>query len=151
MSKSKPKTPEQDLPPDVLPDDLKYASGMSYEDSNLLTQKVGEYENRTLEFYQTTGFGWVLCTLPITGGKRGRADRTYGVDLKGQTCRVGNGPHVLQQVTVYVTLKNLSRLQKYVDLKIKGLTRAGEIRDRISTRRARGQEYRAQGRTSWFW
>jgi hypothetical protein len=147
---STPKVKASSLPPDVVLQDLVYPS-IDYKDRLKLQEKVGGYHNMQLQFYDTTGFGWVICTLPISKGRNGRDDRTYGVNLKGETVRVGNGPHVKSSLLVYLTPENLDRLMKYVELKVKGETRAGEIRDRISTRRARGQEYRAAGRTTWWW
>lgn len=110
----------------------------------------------TLTFYQVGGSGarsdrgWVLCTLNIGKG-RGTA-RTYGIQLSNEkVCRVGSGPHVLQVVEVRVNKTNKDRLWKYVELHQKGLAAAGQIRDRISTHRAQGQIFRAEGRTSWSW
>ena len=107
---------------------------------------------KTLLFYKTEKFGWVLTTLPISKGKNGYGDRYYGIRLDGDSVvRVGKGPHVTQEVTIYVTDKSATRLQRYVGLHEAGLGKAGSIRDRISSRRAQGVEMRAEGRHFWRW
>jgi hypothetical protein len=116
--------------------------------------------SQTLTFYQTQGFGWCLMTLEISRGKRGHADRSYGVIVggtseqnrrRGEVCRCGNGPHVTAVVTVWLNTENAERLKGYVAMWKKGMADAGMIRDRISTRRAKGQQMRAEGRTRWQW
>jgi hypothetical protein len=140
-----------ELPPDVKAADLKYPS---YERDDRLSyselQAMG-LESNALLFYRVTTFGWVLTTLLIGKGRNARSARYYAVKLDGTTCRVGQGPHVTKEVTVYLTKSNLARLQKYVDLYQTGGSRAGEIRDRISSRRAEGQERRARGERFWHW
>lgn len=137
------KTVKIELPPDVLKSDLQWPKKdcLSYKQM----QELGIDESR-LTFYRTSRFGWVLLTLGIRKARRpGQADRSYGVTITdGQVCRVGLGPHVLQVVEVRLSQSNIGRLQKYVDLLTKGRGQAGEIRDRISTRRARTALYRSQ-------
>ncbi len=148
--------PPRELPPDVTEADLTY---WTFDSKDFLPyDALPEGTSSRLTFYQIGGpnargdRGWVLTTLQISGKGRGTTERTYGIEVASEkVCRVGRGPHVLQTVTVYLTTKNLDRLRKYVDLHQKGLAAAGGIRDRISTRRAQGQQYRAQGRTSWTW
>lgn len=131
------------LPPDVLASDTQYPKAPK-----------GKYirVDHYLTFYNTQGFGWCLATLEIAKGRRGNADRTYAARLKdGALLRVGQGPHVLSTVRVLVHKGNVARLQKYVDLYNSGLAKAGQVRDRISSRRAEGALMRSQGRTSWRW
>lgn len=150
MAKSKMPAPVvADLPPDVIEDDTKYVS-LTIADHDKVPADI-RYSGLT--FYKTAAFGWVVCTLPISSGRRqGLPDRTYAIKVDGGAiCRVGRGPHVLKTVTVYVYQRNIGRLQKYVDLWLKGMAAAGSVRDRISSRRAEGQVKRAQGLHSWRW
>lgn len=144
--KAPAKTSENnDLPPDVVPGDLKYPEWKDRAECCLTS----------LTFYKTTGLGWVLCTLGIakaTGKRAGRSDRTYAIQISNQKlCRVGFGPHVLKEVNVFLSKKNIKRLQKYIELRDKGLIDANTARDRISSRRAQGQLYRQAGLVSWMW
>jgi hypothetical protein len=156
MSKQLKNNQHADLPPDVIPSDLAFAEDdrLSWDERKELPEGC-QYE---LTFYQVKGRkvnDWVLITLLIgkaTGRRAGAADRSYAIQVSDEkVCRVGFGPHVLKTVTVRFKKSNLKRLQRYVDLWLKGMESAGSIRDRISTRRAQGQLYRAQGRTSWMW
>jgi hypothetical protein len=56
--------------------------------------------------------------------------------MTGEPVTMGKGPHVLRTVTVYVRNGRKDALQKFLDLKVQGEAKAGDIRDRISTRRA---------------
>lgn len=108
------------------------------------------------ELWYTEKMGWVIPTLfirnPGSRARDGAAPRTYAIAVNnGGTCRVGIGPHVLARHSVYVTEANKTRLQWLLDLKHDGAVRSNETRDRISTRRAVGQEMRAAGRSSWLW
>ena len=76
-------------------------------------------------------------------------DRTYAVTLEGQPVRIGKGPHILRTVTVYVRKNRVEALQKYLDLKNNGEVKAGEIRDSISTRRARTEMRRNSLFSAW--
>lgn len=157
------KTPV-DLPPEITEADTKYtntaakidwsdkkAAAAYYAEQEALRKTLGETPSY-FTFYKTAAFGWCLMTLDISKGKRGNADRSYGVVVAdGKVCRCGNGPHVLKEVVVYLTPDNLERLKVYIDLWRKGMADAGTIRDRISTRRAQGQQHRAAGRNSWMW
>ena len=150
MKKSQPSKPVGDLPPDVKASDTKYpAKPLAY--AVILELGLRDY---SLSFYRVKGMGWVLLTLGISGaGKsdRNSTARSYGTTMEGKVCRVGRGPHVEKEATVYLSEENLPRLRKYVDLLAKGLADAGQIRDRISSRRAQGQLHRAAGRSSWTW
>lgn len=164
--KTSEKAQSTDLPADVTADDLKTAP-YDYDQPEEVVKKNIEVRRALskrladagaedlayglLQFYKTDGFGWVLTTLKISNGKRGRDDRYYAVTMRGEVCRVGNGPHVKQVVNVYLKPDNADRLWKYVELWLKGAASAGGIRDRISSRRAQGQEMRAQGRSFWTW
>lgn len=137
------KTTAQKLPQGVIAADLKYPGW------DKVASDAGN--NGVLTFYLVNfrkgNEGWVLTTLPITGN-----GRTYGTIVEtGSPCRVGRGPHVLQTVQVYVSKARRAALQKYVDLHEKGMADAGQIRDRISSRRAEGQLRRANGERSWRW
>jgi hypothetical protein len=122
------------LPKDIEQEDLKYPP---YEEND---EKKRE-ENRivaTFDMWYTNGLGWVIPTLLIRHSRRSdRSDRTYATTLIGEACRVGLGPHVLARHTVYVKASRKQALQKYLDLQLKGQQQSNEIRDRISTRRAR--------------
>jgi hypothetical protein len=110
------------------------------------------WEDRTFELWHTTAFGWCIPTLLIGRARGAQTDRTYAISVTSkQAVRIGKGPHVTRTVIVYVTAKRLKALQPFLDLRAQGAARAGEIRDRISSRRAQGQEMRAQGRRSWRW
>lgn len=90
-----------------------------------------------LTFHYTARFGWCVATLPISGSRGFKAARTYAISVKdNQIVTVGAGPHVLRTLNVGVRESRLAALQVYLDLKLKGEGTAGEIRDRISTRRA---------------
>jgi hypothetical protein len=86
-------------------------------------------------------FGWVIPTLTIRnvprGDQRHLQQRTYAVRISdGAVVRVGFGPHVTHQVHVYGRVSRADALKKYIDLRTKGEADAGQVRDRISTRRA---------------
>jgi hypothetical protein len=123
------------LPPDVTEADKNY---LSYK---IKQSQPVEY----LTFYKSNRFGWCVATLPING-----KGRTYGMSTEGAIVTMGGRPDDVK-VRIYVHDGNRKRLQKYVDLRAKGLGKAGDIRDRIGSRRAQGQEMRAQGRYSWTW
>jgi hypothetical protein len=132
------------LPSGILKSDTTYPK--DYSDNT--------YE--TFEVWDVRGVGFVIPSLLIS--KRSRrattmatTDRYYATSLDGKVYRVGRGPHVLSTTTIYVKKSRLSALQKFLDLRDKGSADANMIRDRISTRRAQGQLYRAAGRSSWTW
>ncbi len=148
MNKKKPATPVLELPPDVIEADTKYPSF----ETRVRTGLPEELTYTPLTFYKTSAMGWVLTTLAIGGAGKQATARTYGITVEKQgLVRVGRGPHVLATATVYLSTENIARLQKYVDLWLKGMEGAGNTRDRISSRRAQGQMMRAQGRSSWRW
>ena len=153
------KTPEAELPPGITEADLKWPK---YEDSIPWEKRkeLGLEDLHSFKFYLVKGRkdrGWVLTTLLIgTASRRARAgattDRYYGIEVGTESIvRIGKGPHVLKEIEVHLSNKNIERLTKYVELWRKGMADAGSIRDRISSRRAQGQLYRAEGRTSWTW
>jgi len=153
MAKMTKKTEVLDLPPGIKASDCKpeqWKRSLTWEER----KQHGCEEDTGLRFYKTTGFGWVLLTLHISKpGRRSvsQTDRSYGITLDGKVVRVGKGPHVLKELLVYINKDNVVRLTKYIDLRNKGLGDAGQIRDRISSRRAQGQLHRQQGHTSWIW
>jgi len=160
-------TASPELPSDVVPGDLKHTAGgfpsepdaidAYYAARKALSARLEaagaeELAYTPLTFYRTDSFGWVLTTLKISNGKRGREDRYYAVGVRdGNVYRVGNGPHVKATAIAYLRPDNADRLWKYVELWLKGAAAAGGIRDRISSRRAQGQAERAAGRMSWRW
>ena len=151
--KTKHPTPKPtDLPPDVRVGDLKWpkpGEGLGWEKM----KKLG-IEHNSFTFYHVTSFGWVLTTLHISNPSSRSSSttaRSYGVKLDGSVVRVGKGPHVTKEITVYLSKDNLERLTKYIELWKKGMGRAGEIRDRISSRQAQGQLMRVEGRSHWYW
>jgi hypothetical protein len=147
--------PMTNLPPDVKAADLKFpevGKDLPWE----RRKELGLEDLYGLTFYQVKGLGWVLCTLHISNPSRrastGTPARTYAIGVAdGKVYTVGRGPHVTKEIEVYLSVDNLPRIQRYVDLWKKGMEDAGQIRDRISSRRAQGQMHRAQGRTSWMW
>jgi hypothetical protein len=119
-----------ELPTMILASDLKRASWAL----------MMPYPDDSFEVWYTERFGWCIPTLRIGGHRRGLAtERTYGVAVKdGGVVTMGRGPHVQAVVTVYVRKSRLRALQALLSLRDKGAGDAGAIRDRISTRRARG-------------
>ena len=122
------------LPEGVLKTDLEYPKWDSKD-------KLVE----TLTFLPSGRFGWAVQTLWINQ----RENRTYAATMDGSTVRVGNAS--VQPVTVYVKASRVKALQKWLDARQAGLDRAGEVRDRIGSRRAEGQIKRSQGLSSWRW
>lgn len=114
------------LPTEIKARDLKYPKWDS--DDRLVDQ---------FDMWYTERFGWCIPTLFISKARRGSGmnDRTYGTTLDGTPVTMGKGPHILKTVTVYVRGSRKAVLQKFLDLKVNGQAKAGEIRDRISTRR----------------
>lgn len=152
MTAKKTTKPKVNLPKNVLVADTSWPKGhddhLGYEEVKALG-----LDDRSLTFYEVRGFGWVILTLGISKARgRQTSNRSYGVRVdNGTVCRVGAGPHVLSQVTVYLSKKNIERLKPYVELYVKGLGDAGMIRDRIGSRRAEGQARRANGESYWRW
>ena len=143
MAVKKEVKPKVKLPPGLQAGDLEWPK---WDEKNP-TKTI-----ETLTMYECERIGWVVCTIPIGGARNRWVPRMYGVRVdQGTVVRVGGGPHVLQQITVYVTDKNLERTQKYYDHFNNGASSAGQIRDRISSRRAQGQVERANGNRSWRW
>lgn len=124
------KTKTVELPKEVRETDLKYPKWKS---------KAKHLYDMDFDLWYTERFGWCIPTLTISAARRGSGyqDRTYGVPINDSTSTItmGKGPHVLRVVTVYVTEANIKRLQTLVDIKQKGLGKAGQIRDSISTKR----------------
>lgn len=160
------KKPARPLPPDVTEADTRYPERpLSWERQKELGLTPEAGWSGRLVFYRVGGasarrgeLGWVLTTLLIGhAGSRARAagcatDRSYGIGVAdGKVYRVGRGPHVTDEVEVHVSEDNVERLGKYLELWRRGMADAGAVRDRISSRRAQGQLYRQQGRTSWTW
>lgn len=140
------------LPKGVLQSDLTvptFKTRQNYVDS---------YQDYSVELWyvesgRRDGDGWYIPTLQISRSRNGYADRSYAVRVSdGSTgWRIGRGPHVKQQIIVYIKKSRAEKLQFLLDLRNKGAESAGQIRDRISSRRAQGQLMRAEGRRSWTW
>lgn len=159
------KVTASELPPDVLPEDCKFGRYITDPDNEeefdayYAFRKVlrdRQLPDELLFYHIPTGPGWVLCTLKISSaGKRhapGTPDRYYAIGLKdGKTYTVGRGPHVKSVLRVYFRRDNWERLEKYATLWETGMANAGTVRDRISSRRAQGQQHRAAGRSFWTW
>ena len=113
------------------------------------------YGYHEYELWYTERFGWVIPTLLISRSKGSTPDRYYGITIgdekpdysrsaaerrdreRGQQVRIGKGPHVLHQVSVYIRKDRIEKLQFLIDLYNQGQISANDTRDRISTRRAR--------------
>lgn len=144
----------RDLPPNVTEADLThdYKNALPYAE---LPDGMTPY----LTFYKVPSLGgWILLTLHISNASskqkaRGNTTaRSYAISVVGEKlCRAGKGPHVTDEVTVYLSKTNIERLRPYTALWVKGMTAAGTTRDRISSRRAQGQQMRAEGRSQWRW
>jgi hypothetical protein len=140
----------QTLSAPVLPSGIK-ASDCSYPKFG---EKVPEEERMAydvgggqFDLWHVTGYGWVIPTLSICKSNRVRdmsnRERTYAVAVDGgKIVRCGLGPHVTAKVTVYIRKGRVEALKKFLDLRETGEIAAGQIRDRISTRRAQGALYR---------
>lgn len=143
------KTDKPQLPP--LPDYIKAADGQYGKTPWAKLRERGLDADQFL-LYCIKDTGWVVCTLHISNPSRNQrnrgntAARFYSMGLKdGKVWRVGLGPHVLGERRVYLTEDNWERLQPLVDLYLKGMGDAGQIRDRISSRRAQGTLRRGGG------
>ncbi len=153
MARFNQSAPQTDMPPDVTEADLKHPTSDDYIPYGKQQEYGLEHCGTSLTFYRTPAFGWVLRTLEISRARKaGQTDRYYGITVNdGQSVRVGRGPHVTKEITIHFTTANIERLKPYVELWTRGMTMAGSIRDRISSRRAEGQERRANGEQSWTW
>ena len=134
------------LPKGINKKDMKYPSYTSKD------KLVRDFKMSSFELWQS-GDEWFIPCLLISKSTRGYADRQYAVRVSdGSTgWRLGKGPHVIQTVKIYVRESRLPALEKFLTLRTKGESAAGQIRDRISSRRAQGQQMRAEGRTHWYW
>lgn len=98
-----------------------------------------------LRFLYSDRFGWVVQTLSINA----RQNRSYGTPLSGEIVTCGNASSKI--ISVYVTESRQAHLKEWIDAKAKGMESAGNVRDRIGSRRAEGQVKRSQGLSSWMW
>jgi hypothetical protein len=110
-----------------------------------------------LKFHLIKDRGWVIATLPISAARKNFEARTYAIEIekapyadKHNIVTVGNGPHVTATFDIYITTNRLKKLQKYVDIYNAGMSDAGMIRDRISTRRAQTVLRRSGMASRWF-
>lgn len=122
------------LPEGVLKSDL---TRPGWKSKTVMAKDADGYSTLQFEIWHSARFGWCIPTLLIGKARhRNTTDRTYATTLKGELVRIGMGPHVTATHTVYVKASRLKILQKYIDLQHKGAAKAGDTRDRISTRRA---------------
>ena len=98
-----------------------------------------------LTFIPSGRFGWAVQTLWINQ----RQNRSYAATLDGKIITAGN--QGVKLLHVYVRESRVKHFQKWLDAHQKGLQDAGDIRNRIGSRRAEGQLKRAQGLSSWRW
>lgn len=146
---------KQALPKPVLESDVyrnedweKWDKVKVYQEdykSPVYTQYGGDV---SFELWYTERFGWVIPTLTIANntGRRAHAEtrRSYGIAIKGeQLVSVGMGPHVKRHVTIKVKADRFDALKPLLDLSIKGLEKAGDCRDRRSSRIAQTKMRRA--------
>lgn len=128
--------------------DLKYPKHEDCDpDANRrLGAALGGTYAHSFEIWFTEGAGWVIPVLKISNARTsGGTRREYSICIEdGKIWCVGRGPHVLETKTVYISNKNIDRLEKFIEILAKGCLAANAIRDRISTRRARTQELRSQ-------
>lgn len=129
-----------------MPKDYKLLAKEPYD--NYKYTSFGGYIE--FEIWYTQRFGWCIPTLDIrqVSGRQRNAGietrRTYAVTLKGELVSMGMGPHVLAHHTVHVKASRLEALRPFLDKRIEGAAKAGECRDRISTRRANTIARRSQ-------
>jgi len=150
MNESKIKLPAPVLESDIYDiRDWDKNQGVKYaiEDykNPVYTQYGGTIE---FELWYTERFGWVIPTLTIRNntGRAARAEtrRSYAIAIKdGAMCSAGMGPHVKRHVTIRVKQERFEALKPLLDIMIKGGEKAGDIRDRRSTRIAQGRARRS--------
>lgn len=150
------KKPYEILPGNIIASDLEYPRyAVKMRLRKPQREKLDVIESYTLHY--TERFGWIVATLPISKGRRGNTDRTYGITVKNRNgysdekslVTVGNGPHVLRTISVHVTKGRQKELQWLMDLHRDGMAKAGDTRDRISTRRANTIAARSPFRGLW--
>jgi hypothetical protein len=142
------------LPAGVRESDTKFPGYKSKDRVVRFDFGTGYEETASLELWYTERMGWCIPTLLISRAARrnpNTTDRTYATTLSGDQVRIGKGPHVLRTTTVYVRESRFEALKKFLELKKNGSAKSGQIRDRISSRRAQGQQERASGNHYWKW
>jgi len=138
------------LPHGIVAADLKYPK---HDAGDGLVRS--SYERSTFDIWYTERMGWVIPTLRISNGNA-YGERTYAVAIgksaerarddveRGAVVRVGAGPHVLAKHTVYIRQSRADALTPFIELRDAGAGDAGEVRDRISTRRAQSALIRSR-------
>lgn len=133
--------PKNKLPACVRVGDLKWPRGMaqlSYKEHAMIRERG---LNDDLRLWWVLDWGWVIPVLLIrNAGRRnpGMASRQYAIRVDtGELVRVGIGPHVGEQVRVYLSKRNVKRLEPLLALALKGAVAANQARDRRSTRALR--------------
>lgn len=127
------------LPFGLIKSDLEYPK---WREKDTKAQREAKYivDNGHLSLVYTERFGWCVRTLHISNARRGAGAwgaRSYGINEDKQLVSIGAGPHVLREIQVHVTKARSKELKPLLDLYLEGMAKAGEARDRISTRRAR--------------
>jgi len=141
------------LPAGIRPADLKFPrSRQGLKPSHYRKLEELGLPSWGTEFSLWYSERWMIPTVNISGKSSREAERTYAIGVDDKKCyRIGGGPHVTAKVRVYLTAANFDRLFPFLQLQEEGKKQAGKIRDRISSRRAQGQIYRAQGLRHWRW
>jgi len=119
---------------------------LSYDDHRELAVREScdtGYGGGDFTVYYTAQFGWCVPTLRIRGaGQTGYKPRSYGVALKGGSLvRLGRGPHILAEISVYLKKSNIKKLAPILEVIRTGAVAANETRDRISTRMANRRRF----------
>lgn len=138
MKKPIKKVEKVELPDGIKAEYLKYPDYKNKDEGHLVD---------TLVFLHSDRIGWVVGTLWINQ----RQNRTYATDINGKIYTCGNPSTNILYAHVTEKRAKDPKVAKWLEAKRKGLEGAGNIRDRIGSRRAQGQVMRAEGRTSWMW
>lgn len=136
--------PVAPLPKGIKPGDTVYPSMGTYKKNKYVPHPEHVEGSPSFELWHSQVFGWCIPTLLIRGrgrryGPSANSDRTYAARVSdGGLVRIGMGPHVTQQTTVYARKSRMADLKPYFEMQNKGQGDAGIARDNLSTRRARG-------------
>lgn len=145
------------LPKGIVASDLKYPSYKSKDGLVPWSARGNSFELWVVGL-SGEALEWFIPTLHIANASRragpgATTERTYATRVKDGKggYRIGRGPHVKGTLTVYVRKSRVAALAPFLDMRTKGQEVAGQIRDRISSRRAQGALMRAEGRSHWRW
>jgi hypothetical protein len=160
LNQSLKETPALALPSPVLETDVYVCNVETYK-KNLKTEWYEEdYKSPVyteyggsvdFELWYTERFGWCIPTLTIrnvSGRARARGAetrRSYAISIRDEKLvSCGMGPHVKRHVTIRVKESRFEALKPLLDLRIRGQEKAGDCRDRRSTRAANTRAHRAE-------